>query len=123
MKPGKPVMFGQIDDIAVACLPGNSLAAYLGFKLFVEGMIAKLADRTPVQFCSGRAIAGFAWIRRTGRTEYFPVKVRGFNEVGVPIVDRLGQGGSASLYSLCQADGIAFVQPQDDCIHYDQTLA
>jgi len=123
MKPGKPVMFGQIGDTAIAGLPGNSLAAYLGFKLFVEGMIAKLADRAPSQFFADRAIAGFAWIRRTGRIEYFPVKVCGVNEVGVPIVDRLGHGGSASLNPLCQADGIAVVQAGDDRIQCGQALA
>ncbi len=117
MKPGKPVMFGKIGEAVVAGLPGNSLAAYVGFKLFVEGMVARLSGRLDsAQLTTTPAFAGFDWTRWPGRTEYFPVNRAGRDEFGVPIVERLGRGGSASLAPLCQADGIAVVAADVDAV-------
>lgn len=110
MKPGKPIMFGKIGEAIVAGLPGNSLAAYVGFKLFVEGIVARLSGRhEPVHLTTTPAISGFDWNRWPGRTEYFPVKRVGTDKFGAPVIERLGRGGSASLAPLCQADGIAVV--------------
>jgi len=117
MKPGKPVMFGKIGEAIVAGLPGNSLAAYVGFKLFVDGMVARLSGLLgPAHLTTTPAFAGFDWTRWPGRTEYFPVKRVGTDEFGVPIVERLGRGGSASLAPLCQADGIAVVAADVDTV-------
>lgn len=117
MKPGKPIMFGKIGDAVVAGLPGNSLAAYIGFKLFVEGMVAKLSGRhDPAHLTTTPAIAGFDWSRWPGRTEYFPVKRTGTDKFGAPVIERLGRGGSASLAPLCQADGIAVIAADIDSV-------
>ncbi len=117
MKPGKPVMFGKIGDSVVAGLPGNSLAAYVGFKLFVEGMVTKLSGRSDIaRLTTTPAIAGFDWNRWPGRTEYFPVKRVGTDRSGAAVVERLGRGGSASLGPLCQADGIAVVAADIDTV-------
>ncbi len=117
MKPGKPVMFGKIGEAAVAGLPGNSLAAYIGFKLFVDGMVARLSGRHDrVHLTTTPAIAGFDWNRWPGRTEYFPVKRAGTDKFGAPVIERLGRGGSASLAPLCQADGIAVVAADVDTV-------
>ncbi len=123
MKPGKPVMFGKIGEAIVAGLPGNSLAAYVGFKLFVDGMVAGLSGRQgSVHLMTTPAIAGFDWTRWPGRTEYFPVRRAGTDEFGVPIVERLGRGGSASLAPLCQADGIAVVAADVDAVAHGDML-
>jgi molybdopterin molybdotransferase len=117
MKPGKPVMFGKIGEAIVAGLPGNSLAAYIGFKLFVGGMVARLSGRhDPVHLTTTPAIAGFDWSRWPGRTEYFPVKRAGTDKFGAPVIERLSRGGSASLAPLCQADGIAVVAADIDTV-------
>ncbi|WP_108881469.1 molybdopterin-binding protein [Anderseniella sp. Alg231-50] len=117
MKPGKPVMFGKLGDTVVAGLPGNSLAAYVGFKLFIDGMVARLSGRQDhVHLTTTPAIAGFDWNRWPGRTEYFPVRRAGTDRFGVPVIERLGRGGSASLAPLCHADGIAVVAADIDTV-------
>ncbi len=117
MKPGKPVMFGKLGETIVAGLPGNSLAAYVGFKLFVDGIVARLSGRQgPVHLTTTPAIAGFDWNRWPGRTEYFPVKRAGTDRFGTPVIERLGRGGSASLAPLCEADGIAVVAADIDTV-------
>ncbi len=112
MKPGKPVMFGRLRETIVAGLPGNSLAAYIGFKLFVEGMITALSGQEVQPIRMSAAVAGFEWTRRTGRTEYFPVRVIRTNDCQLPVLERLCRGGSASLFPLCQADGIGVVDAE-----------
>ncbi|MEO9875596.1 MAG: gephyrin-like molybdotransferase Glp [Anderseniella sp.] len=124
MKPGKPVMFGKIGEAIVAGLPGNSLAAYVGFKLFVDGMVARLSGcQGPVHLATTPAIAGFDWNRWPGRTEYFPVKRTGTDKFGAPVMERLGRGGSASLAPLCLADGIAVVAADIDTVKTGDMLS
>ncbi|MEO1158913.1 MAG: molybdopterin molybdenumtransferase MoeA, partial [Pseudomonadota bacterium] len=90
---------------------------YVGFRLFVDGIVARLSGRQgPVRLTMTPAIAGFDWNRSAGRTEYFPVKRAGADRHGAPVIERLGTGGSASLAPLCQADGIAVVEANIDTV-------
>ena len=109
MKPGKPVIFGHGNGTVFAGLPGNSFAAFVGFKLFLEGMIERLQGRTPVPFANSTGIADFHWTRSTGRTEYVAVSICDGDGQAMCRLSRLGHGGSASLYPVAQADGVAVV--------------
>ncbi|MEM8786501.1 MAG: molybdopterin molybdotransferase MoeA, partial [Pseudomonadota bacterium] len=42
IKPGKPIGFGQIGACTVVCLPGNPVAAFTGFVLFIRPMLSRL---------------------------------------------------------------------------------
>ncbi len=43
IKPGKPTMFGRIDETLVLNLPGNPLAAMLNFEIFAKSIILALS--------------------------------------------------------------------------------
>ncbi|MDU8929347.1 molybdopterin molybdotransferase MoeA [Alisedimentitalea sp. MJ-SS2] len=109
IKPGKPIAFGRIGKTVLTCLPGNPFAAFVGFHLFARPQIAVLSGATPESFAMRRAKAGFDWTRRPGRAEVFPVCVADHDEQGTPILERLGNSVSATLFPMVEADGLAIV--------------
>jgi molybdopterin molybdotransferase len=42
MRPGRPIAFGRLHDVPLLGLPGNSVAAYVGFLLFGRAILAAL---------------------------------------------------------------------------------
>jgi molybdopterin molybdotransferase len=51
-----------------------------------------------------------------GRTEFIPVRIQSLDSDGVPMLEMLGRGSSASLSALAGADGIALLPPDTDGI-------
>ena len=106
MKPGQPVGLARVGPAVLLGLPGNPFAALVSFLVVGREVLARLRGRG----VSGRAHiarSGFALDRRPGRTEFFPARVVGHDDDGVPILERLGKGGSARLAPLVAADGLA----------------
>ncbi|MCV2894956.1 gephyrin-like molybdotransferase Glp [Lentibacter sp. XHP0401] len=114
LKPGKPVMFGKLCGAAFTGLPGNPFAVHVGFHMFVLPQIARLLGAAPAPFAPVPAVAGFAWTRKAGRAEVFPVRLARYDTNGLPVLERLGCSVSATLLPLSQADGLAIV-PADCC--------
>ena len=112
LKPGKPVLFGRLGPTAVTGLPGNPFSALVGFTLFVSAQIARLKGAVPAPLfhCAGRA--GFDWSRKPGRAEIFPIRLGNREIDGLPVVHRLGEGSSATLFPLAEADGLGFVSAE-----------
>lgn len=109
IKPGKPVAFGRLGRTVVTGLPGNPFASYVGFHLFVAPQIERLSGSTPQAFASYKATADFAWTRKSGRAEVFPVKTTSHTFDSLPKLKRLGSSVSATLFPLAEADGLAIV--------------
>ncbi len=107
VKPGKPVVFGQLGQALFVGLPGNPVAALVSFTLLVRPCLDALSGRVPTSLRPATGIAAFDWMRKPGRVEYFPAKITGLTADGQPVLQRLGQGGSALLQPLISADGLA----------------
>lgn len=116
IKPGKPVAFGRLGRTVVSGLPGNPFASFVGFHLFVAGQISRLSGATPTKFATNRASSGFEWARKVGRAEVFPVQLTEYSSEGLPILKRLGDSVSATLFPLAEADGLAIVPAETDSI-------
>jgi molybdopterin molybdotransferase len=109
IKPGKPILFGQLGSAAFTGLPGNPFSAFTGFHLFAAAQLATLTSQTPPELFAREARAGFDWSRKPGRAEVFPVRLSPDEIDGGPVLQRLGVGTSATLFPLAEADGLAFV--------------
>lgn len=109
LKPGKPVLFGSLGDTAYFGLPGNPLAAYVGFELFVREQILRLGGAGDIRHRETRALAGVSAGRKTGRTEFAPVRITSWSPDGLPVVEMLGNRSSGTLHPLCQADGLVVI--------------
>lgn len=112
VKPGRPMAFGQIGDCVFLGLPGNPVAVFVCFLLYVRPVLVRLSGgrwpepaRFPVQ-------AAFSVPRKkTGRREYW----RAFLTVdagGRLAVGKYPRDGSGLISSLCAADGLVEV-PED----------
>lgn len=122
LKPGKPVLFGRLGPTAVTALPGHPLAAFVTFHLFVAAQIAQMLRLPWTPLFTEPARSGFDGLRKPGRAEVVPVRMGHGQVQGVPILRRLGEGGSGSLYPLAEADGLALVPSHLDRIRTGDRL-
>ena len=103
VKPGRPLMFGQINETVIAGLPGNPVAVFVCFLLYVSPIIRRLGGahwREPRRF---KLPANFSVSnRKLGRREFW----RGITtatEDGLKL-DKFERDGSGLISGLRAAD-------------------
>jgi molybdopterin molybdotransferase len=105
IKPGRPMSFGQIGDCVVLGLPGNPVAVFVCFLIYVRPVLTRLAGgawpeprRFPVQ-------AAFSQTKKVGRREFWRGKLA-TNSSGQLQVAKFPRDGSGLISSLREADGL-----------------
>ncbi len=105
VKPGRPMMFGQIGDTIVVGLPGNPVAVFVCFLMYVAPLLRRLGGapwREPRRY---RLPATFAVPKRKpGRREFWRGVI-----VETPkglAVDKFARDGSGLISGLRAADGL-----------------
>lgn len=105
IKPGRPLAFGRIGACTTIGLPGNPVAAFIGFARFARPLLIALGGgRWPEPQAFG-VPAGFAMNKKPDRREY----LRGVlvtAEDGRPRAERVGREGSGIVTSLSAASGL-----------------
>ncbi|MCB1548868.1 MAG: molybdopterin molybdotransferase MoeA, partial [Hyphomicrobiaceae bacterium] len=105
IKPGRPMLLGQIGDTIVLGLPGNPVAVFVCFALYAWPVLRRLggaAWREPRRL---RLRSGFAMPKRkTGRREFLRGMVR--QTPAGTVVDRYPRDGSGLISSLRAADAL-----------------
>lgn len=106
IKPGRPMSMGQIGDCVFVGLPGNPVAAFVCFLLYVYPLILRLGggewfepQRFPVP-------AAFALQNKKPDRREFLRGILASNEAGHLQVQRFGRDGSGLITSLRDADGL-----------------
>lgn len=113
MRPGRPLAFGQINQIPFFGLPGNPVATMIAFLQFVEPAIRKLQGIDNWQPETITAIAAEKLRSRPGRTEYS----RGHYYIdanGRIAVVNTGSQGSGILRSMSEANCLIEIAPEQD---------
>ncbi|AWC23678.1 molybdenum cofactor biosynthesis protein [Aminobacter sp. DSM 101952] len=116
MRPGKPVKVGLIGKMLFVGLPGNPNAAFVTFRQIALPAIRAIAGMRNVALDWQPAVAGFCYRKVLGRTEFIPVRRIGRDERGLPVIEMLERGSSASLSAMALADGIAMLPPETTLI-------
>jgi molybdopterin molybdotransferase len=105
IKPGRPMSFGQIGDCVVLGLPGNPVAVFVCFLIYVRPVLTRLAggawpelQRFPVQ-------AAFSQKKKVGRREFWRAKLTK-SAGGKLQVAKFPRDGSGLISSLREADGL-----------------
>ncbi|PWW01449.1 molybdopterin molybdotransferase [Hoeflea marina] len=106
IKPGRSMSFGQIGDCVFLGLPGNPVAAFVCFLLYVRPALTVLGGgsyREPVRF---PVAAGFeVRDKKPGRREFW----RGSLETGAdgrPVAHKFARDGSGLISGLREATGL-----------------
>ena len=111
VKPGRPLMLGQIGDTAVVGLPGNPVAVFVCFLMYVWPLMRQLggaAWREPRRFPL-RADFSFE-NRKVGRREFWRGTTR--QTADGLVVRKFPRDGSGLISGLRAADGLIDV-PED----------
>jgi molybdopterin molybdotransferase len=104
IKPGRPMSFGQIGDCAILGLPGNPVAVFVCFLLYVRPVLAALAGGNwpePVRY---PLPAAFSQKKKAGRREFW--RARLVSTDGHLSVVKFARDGSGLISSLREADGL-----------------
>lgn len=111
VKPGRPMTFGQIGDCVVVGLPGNPVAVFVCFLMYVHPMLRRLGGGAFPQPRRIRLKAAFDFKgRKSGRREFW----RGIlvNSPDGLAVDKFKRDGSGLISGLRAADGLIDI-PED----------
>lgn len=105
VKPGRPLMFGQIGDTAIVGLPGNPVAVFVCFLMYVWPLIRQLGGaewREPRRFPL-RADFEFP-DRKVGRREFWRGTMA--QTADGAVVKKFPRDGSGLISGLRAADGL-----------------
>jgi molybdopterin molybdotransferase len=104
IKPGRPMSFGQIGNCVVLSLPGNPVAVFVCFLIYVRPVLARLAGGAwpePVRY---PLPAAFAQTKKAGRREFWRAQLA--TKDGRLSVAKFPRDGSGLITSLRDADGL-----------------
>ncbi|UCE60932.1 MAG: molybdopterin molybdotransferase MoeA [Phycisphaerales bacterium] len=103
-RPGKPTTFATGEKGCLFGLPGNPVAAYMMFHLFVLRAAALLSGSTQKLRRFTVRTAHDITRRSTERAEFCPCRI-----LDSGVVERVSYHGSAHLSALMEADGFLFI--------------
>ena len=111
VRPGKPLAFGNVNDIPFIGVPGNPVSLFVTFSIFVRPFILRsmgVSDVTPVEY---KVVADFDWQRPDKRAEYMRAKLVTSDE-GLTVVNVYPSRSSGVLSSVTWADGMVVINPE-----------
>ncbi|MGR3318175.1 MAG: molybdopterin molybdotransferase MoeA [Candidatus Anammoxibacter sp.] len=110
LRPGKPTLFGKRGDTLIFALPGNPVATFVTFELFVYPAIQKMMGIKPFKRPEIKAVLKQDYPAKKNRTEYRPAHLSLCN--GELSVIPVKWHGSADLLSTTNANCLLIV-PDD----------
>ena len=113
MRPGKPLAFGNYENIPFVGLPGNPVSAFIGFEVFARAAIERLGGMETTARQTVR-VRCEEQIDSDGRESYLRAGVR--EENGVLVARLTGHQGSGNLHSLVQANALLIIPAGVKCV-------
>ncbi|MFT5084553.1 MAG: molybdopterin molybdotransferase, partial [Lentisphaeria bacterium] len=110
MKPGKPVVYGHVENTPFLGLPGNPVSALVTFLLFAVPLIQKLQGRNVKAPLSFFVPALFTITSPRSRPEYMRVNI------GERGAEKFVNQSSGVLRSVAWANALALV-PAEKCLN------
>jgi molybdopterin molybdotransferase len=111
MKPGKPFLFGTMNNSLVFGLPGNPVSAFVCFALFVQAALRKLAGHGDPGPRLTRLPVAEAISITNDRPTYYPARLE-LSESGW-LIHPLSWLGAPDLRGLQPADALLVLPPGD----------
>lgn len=111
MRPGKPIGFGDVDHCPSLLLPGNPVAAAVGFALFGRALLRGLEGHSQDIQQRLRLPIAKSHVKRQGQTQALMARFRQENRGGITCIEPLPDQGSASFRSLAAAEALIILKP------------
>ncbi len=114
IQPGKPVVFGKVNEKYFFGLPGNPVSTMVTFELFVRPILDALsgAAPAPLRFLQARLRSEIK--TKTGLTRFLPAELSG--QFSQTEVDLIRWQGSGDFVSTARANCFAVIPPDRDYI-------
>jgi molybdopterin molybdotransferase len=109
MRPGKPLLFGKFQGVAVLGLPGNPTSAFVTFEEFVRPAMRTMLGAAPSRPLVEAVLDDYVE-NRGGRRTYARVRLR--QDAGRYHASLAGPQDSAMVLPLAAADGLLMI-PED----------
>lgn len=121
VKPGRPLMFGTINNLPVFGLPGNPVSSMVSFENFVRPALLKLMGRQDLLRPLVKAVLTHQIRKKAGRREY----LRGLIKVrqGKFYVSSAGDQGSANLQAILSANCFIILPEELTVLEPDQEVS
>ncbi len=108
LRPGKPVIFGRKDNTLIFALPGNPVASFVTFELFIYPVIRKMMGFTNQQRTITKATLEVDISVKRRRREYRPAFIHLHNNTW--LVSPVEWHGSADLLATTKANCLLIVR-------------
>ncbi len=114
MKPGKPLVYGRVNEADFIGLPGNPVSAFVTFCLFVRPFLLQRMGARDVLYRAFPVKADFAWVKPGARREFLRARLQENGRAAI-----YPNQSSGVLTSCAWADGLVdleigqTVQPGD----------
>ena len=105
IKPGRPMSFGQIGECVVLGLPGNPVAVFVCFLIYVRPVLTRLGGGTWPEPHRFPLPAAFSQKKKVGRREFWRAKLISERRKGLQVA-KFPRDGSGLISSLREADGL-----------------
>jgi molybdopterin molybdotransferase len=105
IKPGRPMSFGQIGNCVVLGLPGNPVAVFVCFLIYVRPVLTRLAGGTWPEPQRFPLPAAFTQKKKVGRREFWRARLTNDASGKVEVI-KFPRDGSGLISSLREADGM-----------------
>jgi|SRR5579859_7738865 len=109
IQPGKPVVFGAVDETPFFGLPGNPASVMVTFDLFARQLVDALSGAPPSRLRSAQAKLKRDFKTKTGLTRFLPALLEG--ELDEPEVEVVPWQGSGDMLAVARANCYLVVPP------------
>ena len=120
LRPGKPVIFGKKDKTLIFALPGNPVASFVTFELFIYPAIRKMMGFSTLHRTTFKASLEVEILVKRKRREYRPALLRMYNNQW--FVSPVEWHGSADLLSTTRANCLLIVREDAEKLSVGQLV-
>jgi molybdopterin molybdotransferase len=110
LRPGRPMLHGQLGAMHVLGLPGNPVSAYVCAVLFLVPLIRRLAGRSDVEPSPEAAVLASDVKANDERADYLRARLKQ-QPSGLPLVTPVPVQDSSMLSALAAADCLLIREP------------
>ena len=105
IRPGRPIVLGQVGYVPFVGLPGNPVAVLVTFLRFARPLLLRLSGASDTEPHSIPVRADFAYNKKGGRREWLRAKLRTLDD-GSLAAEKYKSSGAGILSSAVFADGL-----------------